>query len=91
MGMQLGQNNGNNSNNGGFKKADAFINLFLPTEKGRTKTGAIALHEDKPNDKQLLDWLRENPEEHANKLFPGLVQAEVVFIDKNAAPGLVLS
>ena len=42
--------------------AKGFINLYLPTNGGsRRKLGAIPLKESKPAEKQLLDWLNEDP------------------------------
>ena len=44
-------------------KAQGFINLYLPSKDGkRRKLGAIALKESKVNEKQLLTWLNEDPE-----------------------------
>jgi hypothetical protein len=43
-------------------KASGFINLYLPSHDGkRRKLGAMPLKESKANEKQLLDWLNEDP------------------------------
>lgn len=43
-------------------KAQGFLNLYLPRADGqRRKLGAIPLKDSKPNEKQLLDWLNEDP------------------------------
>jgi hypothetical protein len=43
-------------------KAAGFLNLYLPNMDGkRTKLGAIPLKEGKPNEKLMLDWLKEDP------------------------------
>lgn len=40
-------------------KAQGFINIYLPTKGGgERKLGTIALHEKKPAEKQLIDWLK---------------------------------
>ena len=44
-------------------KSQGFINLYLPSKGGkRRKLGAIGLKESKASEKQLLDWLNENPD-----------------------------
>ena len=43
-------------------KAQGFLNLYLPDKKGgRRKLGAIPLKDAKPNEKELLAWLNEDP------------------------------
>jgi len=45
-------------------KAQAFLNFYLPSKDakgGRRKLGAIPLKESKPIEKQLMDWLKEDP------------------------------
>lgn len=45
-------------------KAQGFLNLYLPAKDakgGRRKLGAIPLKEAKPAEKQLMDWLNEDP------------------------------
>lgn len=43
-------------------KASGFINLYLPAKDGkRRKLGAIGLKDSKVNEKQLMDWLQEDP------------------------------
>lgn len=43
-------------------KAQGFINLYLPSENGgRKKLGAIPLKMAKKNERQLLEWLMEDP------------------------------
>lgn len=42
-------------------KAQAFINLFLPTgDGGRRKIGSIPLRANKPAEKQVIDYLQED-------------------------------
>lgn len=44
-------------------KAQGFLNLYLPNKAGgRRKLGAIPLKNSKPNEKDLLAWLNEDPE-----------------------------
>ena len=41
-------------------KAQAFINLYLPTkEGGRRKLGTIALKDSRPNEKALIEYLQK--------------------------------
>lgn len=43
-------------------KAQGFLNLYLPTANGgRRKLGAIPLKEAKSNERQMLEWLKEDP------------------------------
>jgi hypothetical protein len=45
-------------------KAQGFLNLYLPSKDGkggRRKLGAIPLKDAKPAEKQLMDWLNEDP------------------------------
>lgn len=45
-------------------KAQGFLNLYLPSKDGkggRRKLGAIPLKEAKPAEKQLMEWLNEDP------------------------------
>ena len=43
-------------------KAQGFLNLYLPNKEGkRVKLGAIPLKESKHSEKQMLDWLKEDP------------------------------
>lgn len=43
-------------------KAQGFLNFYLPGKNGsRKKLGAIPLKESKANEKQLLQWLTEDP------------------------------
>lgn len=51
----------NTQNNEGWK-AQGFINLYLPARNGqRRKLGAIPLKANRSNEKELLDWLNEDP------------------------------
>src|SRR5690625_4234849 len=44
-------------------KAQAFLNLWLPSKNGgRRKLGAIPLRTSRVGEKQLIEWLQENPE-----------------------------
>lgn len=50
-------------------KADAFLNFYIPTKDGgQKKLGAIPLKLSKANEKQLIEWLQQDPEGHAQKL-----------------------
>lgn len=50
-------------------KADAFLNFYIPTKDGGTKKlGAIGLKMSKANEKQLIEWLQQDPEANAQKL-----------------------
>lgn len=43
-------------------RAQGFINFYLPSRQGgRRKLGAIPLKAAKAGEKQLLDWLTEDP------------------------------
>lgn len=55
-------------------KAQGFLNLYLPSKNGeqRRKLGAIPLKDAKPAEKQLLDWLNEDPS-RVSKLMEKLV------------------
>jgi hypothetical protein len=75
------QTNAQNTDNGGWEKAQGFINIYLPTsEEGKNrKLGAIPLRATKNIEKQLLDWLKDNPEnlqKLANKLLLDFQLAE---------------
>lgn len=55
------QASNNNQRNDNWK-ASGFINLYLPSKQGgRRKLGAIPLKANRAAEKQLLDWLTENP------------------------------
>lgn len=55
-------NNSNAQSNNDAWKAQGFLNLYLPSRAGgRKKLGAIPLKAAKPNEKQMLDWLNEDP------------------------------
>lgn len=59
-------NSNTNRGNGNFKRADAYINFYLPAvkrdgEKGRSKLGSIRLYLDKKNEKPLIEWLKADP------------------------------
>ena len=45
-------------------KAQGFLNLYLPAKDakgGRRKLGAIPLKDSKPAEKQMMEWLNEDP------------------------------
>lgn len=66
-------NTGNNQSNQDWK-ADAFLNLFLPRKDGsRMKLGFCALKMSQQDQKQLIDWIKESPEEHLEILKQKLV------------------
>ncbi len=53
--------NSNRTNNDNWK-ADGFLNLYLPSKQGgRRKLGAIPLKSGKASEKQLIEWLAEDP------------------------------
>lgn len=55
-------NNRNNNTQDDAWKAQGFLNLYVPNREGkRTKIGAIPLKDSKPNEKKILDWLKEDP------------------------------
>lgn len=65
-------------------KAQGFINLYLPTKGGaKRKLGTIALHEKKPAEKALIDWLKAD-EKNAALL---LSKVEVNFQTAEASEG----
>lgn len=67
-------NTGNNQSNNTDWKADAFINLFLPRKDGsRMKLGFCALKTSSQDQKQLIDWIKEDPEGHLEILKQKLV------------------
>lgn len=44
-------------------RAQAFLNLWLPSKNGgRRKLGAIPLRTSRVGEKQLIEWLKQNPE-----------------------------
>lgn len=50
-------------------KADAFLNFYIPTKDGgQKKLGAIPLKMSKANEKQLIEWLQQDPEGNSQKL-----------------------
>jgi len=53
----------NDDNAPAFDKAKGWLNLYLPSkEEGKMrKLGAIPLREGKPAEKNLLEWLNEDP------------------------------
>lgn len=60
MAFNKNSNNGSNAATGNNDswKAQGFLNLYLPSKDGgRRKLGAIALHDNKKSEKQLMDWL----------------------------------
>lgn len=70
-------------------KAQAFINIFLPTaDGGRRKLGAIALKANKPSEAELIEYLKEDPS-RVNSLF---ANAEIDFqvAESKAGSGFVL-
>ena len=53
-----------NTNTNTDWKAQGFLNFYLPSKVAggaRKKLGAIPLKESRNNEKQLLDWLNEDP------------------------------
>ena len=65
-------NRGGDTQNDNWK-ADGFLNLYLPNKEGkRTKLGAIPLKSQKPNEKLMLDWLKEDPS-RAAKILDALI------------------
>lgn len=55
------QASNNNQRNANWQ-ASGFLNLYLPSKLGgRRKLGAIPLKASRAAEKQLLDWLTENP------------------------------
>lgn len=54
----------NTGGNGNFRKADAFINIYMPTrDGGQTKLGALTLTADKNVQKQILDFITDGGDE----------------------------
>lgn len=66
MAFQMPGNNSGNSNNQGNNenwKAQGFINIYLPGRGGkRRKLGSIALRDAKPAEKELIEFLKQDPE-----------------------------
>jgi hypothetical protein len=57
-------------------KSQAFINIYLPTKEGkRRKLGSIGLKVSRPAEKQLIDYLAEDP----SRIGQLLARAEVDF------------
>lgn len=62
-------------------KAQGFLNLYLPGKDGtKRKLGAIPLKQAKPAEKQMLDWLNEDP----SRVSAILAKLEIVY--QSAAP-----
>lgn len=67
-----------------FKKADAFVNLYVTEKSGRrSKVGAIALHLDSGMGARLIPWLDAN-EGNAQALLKHLT-VQYVRVDANEA------
>lgn len=58
----FGQSQGQSQSRNESWKADAFINLYLPTKAGgRRKLGSVPLKGARPSEADLLKWLQEDP------------------------------
>ena len=52
-----------NGNNGGYRKADAFLNIALDRGEGKgPKIAGVPLYSDRVVDRQLIDALKDHPE-----------------------------
>lgn len=73
---------------GNFKRADAYINFYLPAvkrdgENGRQKLGSIKLYLAKKNEKPLIEWLQADP----TRVIKLLATAEIDFQMDEAPAG----
>jgi hypothetical protein len=72
----------------GFKKADAFVNIYLPLDKGgRKQIGAIALHADDDYHAQIIGLLNvedEAAQVAALKKFINAIEVNFVPVDNSA-------
>ena len=63
MGFQLPNNQPSNVVNTPFKKADAFINMYLPRRDGtRMQMETVKLYVDKAEHAKLIEMFNEEPE-----------------------------
>lgn len=61
------RSNNNNNNNNEYWRSDAFINIYLPTANGgRRKLGSIGLKKSRPAERQLIEFLSEDPDRIAD-------------------------
>lgn len=71
-------------------KASGFLNFYLPSKNGaRRKLGAIPLKDSVANEKQLLEWLREDPEARAAMILAS-IQIEYRSAEADPATGFDL-
>lgn len=62
------QRNTETNNNNEAWKAQGFLNIYLPRKDGsRVKLGAIPLRETRVNERQILDWLKQD-DDSGNRL-----------------------
>lgn len=87
-------NNGNgrsNSQSDDSWKATGFVNIYLPARDGtRVKLGAIPLKQAKPREKELAEWLAENPEARCETLLAKL-ELEYASAEPSDAKGFDLT
>jgi len=79
--MAFVQDNRQENGTGSSWKADAYLNAYLPTAEGRAKIAGTPLRNSREREKQLIEWLRKDPENNCKKLAgDGMVIYEFVEI-----------
>lgn len=76
---------------GSFEKAEAFVNLYLPSTtnaSGRTKIGAIPLRGSKPMEAAIIERLSNDPE--AVKAMLGVLILDFQTVNNAAIPASAL-
>ena len=82
---------GNSDNNNQDWKAEAFLNAYLPTPDGRAKISGTPLRTSREREKQLIEWLRKDPEGNCKKLAGnGMFIYEFVEVGDATSNALVL-
>lgn len=86
-----GDNNTAGSSNNDNWKATGFLNIYLPARDGtRVKLGAIPLKTSKPREKELAEWLVEEPEHRCAVLLQKL-EMEYASAEPSDSKGFDLS
>jgi hypothetical protein len=71
-------------------KADAFLNVYLPTTDGRGKIGAIPLRVSREREAQMIEWLRKDPANLEKLAGNGLAIYEFVDMQGQGNNGFIL-
>lgn len=76
-GSNSGSNRGNDRTNDDSWKAHGFINLYVKNKAGtRTKLGTIPLKAANAREKQLSDWLANDPEKTNLGMLANAIEVE---------------